>query len=162
MEAKESILLLEKSSTYTNWKKDNLSTYLVNCFKMTDPGKDSDWQIGYYDKDSKKITTFLVGDEIILNNQDDVLREKGIIQPLNLENIKITYDEAIESALNCQNEKYPGNAPLKKIVVLQNIDEGEIYNVTFVTQSFKTLNIKVSHVDGKIISDKMTSIFDFQ
>ena len=37
-----------------------------------------------------------------------------------------------------------------------------MYNITYVTQSFKTLNIRVDAISGVVLSHNIVSIFDFK
>jgi len=37
-----------------------------------------------------------------------------------------------------------------------------MYNITFITQTMKTLNMHVSTLDGSILESKVTSLMDFK
>lgn len=161
MEPIKSIDTLEHSIIFKDWKRQNKAAYLVNCFTMIENNESPQWHIGYYDEKKDRIVSFIVGDEITKTPESEVFKEKSKVLPFIKPNIKIDYLKAFENALTLQKEKYPGNSPLKKIILLQNFDGHYIYNITFITQTFKTLNIKVSSQDGRIISDKIHSIFDF-
>ncbi len=161
MEPNDTIEKLEKSQEFKNWKKSNKKSYLANVFAMTGKEDISEWHIGYYKEDSERIVTFVVGDKITQTPESEVFRESGKVSPLEISKVKIDINDALDSAVKFQNQKYPGNSPLKRIILLQNSGEHHVYNITFVTQTFKTLNIKVSSSDGRIVSDKIHSIFDF-
>lgn len=161
MEPKEAIGKLERSAVFKDWKKKNKNAYLVNFFSMIENQSKIEWHVGYYDEHKDRIVSFIVGDEITKTPESEVFKEKDKVLKLYLSKIKIDFNQALINAIKFQQEKYPGNAPLKKIILLQNYDNHYIYNITFITQSFKTLNIKVSSQDGRIISDKIHSIFDF-
>ena len=46
--------------------------------------------------------------------------------------------------------------------ILQNLGEfGNIWNITYVTHSFKTLNIKINAENGKILHHSLDSLMDF-
>ena len=50
----------------------------------------------------------------------------------------------------------------KTIVILQNLSEfGNIWNITYVTHSFKTLNMKINAENGKILHHDIVSLMDF-
>lgn len=163
MEVIDAIATLEKSKIFAGFRKKNPDSYLANAFTMIDSNcAVPEWQIGYYDKDKDMIATFVVGKEIMINPESEVFKEKKIVSPLDMKRIKITLETALENAMECQKKKYPGSLPLKKIIILQNSEDHHIYNITFITQEFKTLNIKISSQDGRVIFDKIHSIFDFQ
>jgi hypothetical protein len=162
MEPKEAIVKLECSAVFKDWKKQNKKSYLANFFAMIEnQDNNTEWHVGYYNPEKDRIVSFIVGEEITKTPESEVFKEKDRVLKLDMSKIKIDFKQAIINALNFQEQKYPGNTPLKKIILLQNYDSHYIYNITFVTQTFKTLNIKVSSQDGRIISDKIHSIFDF-
>ena len=51
---------LESTQLFKDWKVDNPQHYLSYIFYMTDDFP----QVGYYDPDTDKITTFIMGSEI--------------------------------------------------------------------------------------------------
>ena len=44
---------------------------------------------------------------------------------------------------------------------MQKTDLGAIYNITFFTQSFKTINVKVSAITGKVIDHSSQDLMGF-
>ena len=75
--------------------------------------------------------------------------------------MKKDFGEALVIAKRLQQEKYPNEKSIKDIVVLQALEVGQIYNITFVTQTFKTLNIKLDSSTCKLISDELISLIKF-
>jgi hypothetical protein len=64
-----------------------------------------------------------------------------------------------EIADELQKKEYKSSQPFKKIFILQNLDQwGQVWNVTFITTDFKTLNIKINAENGKVLSHKLISI----
>lgn len=161
MEIKNIISKLETSDEFKEFNNEFPDAYLVNVFSMISANKADAWQVGYYDAKTDKITTFIITDHITRNPHSEVFKKEGVIEQLDLNRLNIDFNKALDIANKCQKEKHPGNAPMKEILILQNIDVGQVYNITFVTQSFKTLNIKVASDDGNIVEDKIHSIFEF-
>ncbi|MBW3022928.1 hypothetical protein KY308_02405, partial [Candidatus Woesearchaeota archaeon] len=58
-------------------------------------------------------------------------------------------------------EKYKTHIPIKRIAILQHLPIGQVWNITYVTQSFNTLNIKINAETKEIVSDKLVSIVQF-
>ena len=53
--------------------------------------------------------------------------------------------------------------PIKTIAILQNIKpHGNIWNLTYITQAFNTLNMKIDASTGKILDHNHSSIFSFR
>jgi hypothetical protein len=52
---------------------------------------------------------------------------------------------------------------MKMFFIIQSLPEhGHVYNITFVTQDFKTVNIRLSSEDGKVLMHKVQSILDIK
>ena len=161
MEPKSAIENLEESDEYISWRKTNKNAYIANCFVMMEDNKIPEWHIGFYDTITDKITTFVVSTEIKKLPESDVFKEKDVVLPLEFSKVKVKLNQAIENAVELQEKEHKGNPPMKTIVLLQNFEGHHIYNITFVTRTFKTLNVKVSSQDGRILSHKIHSIMDF-
>jgi len=151
---------LEDSDVFEEWKKDNKEFYLVHAFLMIDPVVKREWQIGYYSKKKDNIVTFVVNKEITKNPEEKVFKKSGIVKKLDMSTVKIPYEKALKTAEKFQKEHYKTHDTEKKIIILQNLEE-QIWNLTFVSKAFSTLNIKVDAGSGKIVSHNLTNLFSF-
>ncbi|MBN2367806.1 hypothetical protein JXC34_02215 [Candidatus Woesearchaeota archaeon] len=156
---KEALETLSKNKEYCKWKKENKNSYLTHGFIMASEDVTREWQIGFYNPEHKKIAAFTVGKKIYMNPESDVFTDKKTVSELDVDKIKINADEALETADKLQKEKYSAHTPLKKIIIIQNLDVGQVWNITYVTGSFKTLNIKINSSTGKVITDELIDIF---
>ncbi|MBD3310343.1 hypothetical protein GF351_03935 [Candidatus Woesearchaeota archaeon] len=162
MRLKQALQRLEKDSTFREWEKKHKNYCLAHCFVMLDDLNKHIWQIGYYSKDKDKITTFVIQpDSIQIAEDADVFRKPGTkIRPVDMEKVNIDIDKAIEIADTCQRENYKGNDPSKAVIILQNLDDyGQVFNITFVTQTMKTLNFKISSDKGKLLKHECVELF---
>ena len=69
------------------------------------------------------------------------------------------FEDAVSIANKFQREKYSTEIPIKKIVVLQNIDFGQIWNITFISKTFNTLNMKIDAGSGQVKKHLLVSLF---
>ncbi len=46
-------------------------------------------------------------------------------------------------------------------MVLQNLGGEALWNITFITEAFKVVNVRVSASSGKVISNNASAISDF-
>ncbi len=159
---KESIKKLESSKTFKDYKKTNPDAYLTSTFLMAE-NLEEDWQLDYYSIKSKKITSFVIKDKIKSMPETKPFQEKEtIIEKLDIDKIKIDFKKVLEIADKLKKEKYKNETLTKKIIVLQNLKEfGQIWNLTFLTSSFKTLNIKINASSGKILKENLASLITF-
>ncbi|MDO8740638.1 MAG: hypothetical protein Q7J54_03655 [Candidatus Woesearchaeota archaeon] len=164
MKLKDAITKITECDELKEWKLKNKESYLSTIFVMMDEKQKSEWQFGYYNPKNDKMTSFFVFEDSIKQAEEsEVFKEPGAaVKELDLSKVTVWVDKALETANNLQEKKYPKETPEKVIVILQNIEEGTLWNITYVTRAFNTLNIKVDAATGKIISDKLTNLMQFR
>ena len=165
MDLKQTIKKLEKNNAFSSWKDRNKHTYFSYAFKIPQEMKNDEWQIGFYNRDKDKITTFTItGDDVGIRHEEEMFKkEETKVKEIKIDNVKLSFDDVLSKATEFQQENYPKDKALKTIVILQNSDEfGDVWNVTFITEPFNTLNMKIDASDGKIKHHKISSIFSFR
>jgi len=151
---------LEASNEYKSWKQEHPKSYLAHAFMLMDDANKDTWQLGYYNSDNT-ITTFMVSPKIIEVIPDqEILRSENEILELSRE-ISASYEQALKSAAEFRTLHHPREVPLKTFFILQQVPSGPVYNITFFFQSMKTLNVKVSASDGKIVSNSFQALMEF-
>ncbi len=165
MQVKDIINALRERQEFKCWHDKNKNAKLVHLFLMLDPTSKVSYDVGFYDFTKKLMTSFILDETL---NSVDVNESKEIftkddskIKPLDESKIKISFKDACSVASTLQKEKYKQHLPLKEIVVLQNLELGQVWNITYVTKTFQTLNIKVDAENGKILDEKLQQIFSF-
>ena len=62
---------LEQSDVYLDWREHHAEAYLTHFFsEINTELKLGSWQIGYYEEENDRLSTFLVGGVIELGNDD--------------------------------------------------------------------------------------------
>jgi hypothetical protein len=156
---KEAFEGLTRSNVYKEWAKENEGCYLVYGFFMEDKEIAPEWQIGFYDEKADQVTTFVISDKITKNPESDALKKEGRIDPLDREKVELDFVDVLETANKVQREEYPQHTPMKKIFIVQTLEGKTVWNITFISQTFNTLNIKIDATTGAVISKKLLSIF---
>lgn len=161
MKVKENKNKLEKSKEYKEWKEKNPDSYFAHEFFMVE-GNEINLEIGYYNNKDSSMASFRIEPEIQLTICPEIFKkEDSKIEELEINKVKLDIDDALEKADKLQKEKYPSDSSIKKIAILQNIGKMQIWNITYITQNFKTLNIKIDAETGEILSDKLIEIIQF-
>lgn len=157
-ELKKLVKGLEISKEFKSFKKDNSDAYLASCV-VTVKGKTSnEWQINYYLPEKNKMTTFVMKKPLeIIKEQDIFQKEKKEVKELEFKDIKINMKKALELLESFRKKKYQTEFPGEVIVVLQVLEEGVVWNLTMLTATLKILNVKMSAVDGEVLSDTIES-----
>lgn len=157
MDFVQTLHTLEESILFRNWKREHPSAYLVHFFFMTGDAL----QIGYYESQPEILTTFTISDNIMKKEDTEIFKEGNSISPLVMEQITFPLQEAIDTALHCQKEKYPQHPVSKQILFLQTINKQPTYNITFVTETFTLFHILIHATTGKILSEEMQPLSAF-
>ncbi|MBI1936272.1 hypothetical protein HYS31_07585 [Candidatus Woesearchaeota archaeon] len=165
MDLKPSLEKLQKDDDFRKWKKKAKNTYFSYAFKIPQEMGMNDWQLGFYDSKKDKITTFVItGDNIKIRPEEEIFKkEEAKVNEINLGKVRLTFDNAIAKAAEFQGKKYPKDRTMKTIAILQNIENlGNVWNITYITESFNTLNMKIDASNGKVIEHNLSSILSFR
>ncbi len=162
MDLKQIIKDLEARSEFKEWKNNNHDFFLAHIFVMLDEANKNIFQIGFYNSNLERMTTFIVEKQDIKIIQDqEVLKSEGNIQELILNDINISVEDALSASEKLKNEKYKNEIIVKKFFIVQRTNLGDIFNITFFTASFKTINMKISTLNGKILKDSISDLMTF-
>ncbi|MBI4452216.1 hypothetical protein HY637_02195 [Candidatus Woesearchaeota archaeon] len=164
MDLKPALKKLEESTSFKDWQKKNKSTYFSYAFRIPQE-MPNEWQLGFYNAKKDKITTFVMKDDAVsIRAEEDVFkRDETKVKEIKVEKVMLTFDNVMGKANEFQQKNYPNDKSVKTIAILQNVQEyGTIWNITYVTQSFNTLNMKIDASTGKILEHNLSSVFSFR
>ena len=163
MKPKQIIEKLEQDSEFKAWKKENPDSYLAHIFKMYDEANKGIVQVGYYNKDDSITTFFIEKEDIKIATDKEIFKKPDSkIAKLEIGEVKLDDAEAKAIAEKLLKEEYKMEA-IKSFLILQNVEKhGLIYNVTFVTKAFSTLNVKVDASTGKVLKHELNSLMDYK
>ena len=154
---KKAIEILEKSKEFKDFQKENPDFYLAHAFTIIDKIQE-DWQIGYYSKTKDRVVVFVVGKEITISPEEEVFKKtKKKINGLDMNNVKIDLEKAVEKAQTLVDAEYKGEIVNKTIVIVQNLKK-EQYNMTLVSLAMNIINIRVDASNGEILHHSRQSI----
>jgi hypothetical protein len=164
MDAKEVILSLMDKDEFKEHAQNKKAFYPVHFFAFFEKDFMKECHVGFFDDEKGTMDTFaLMNDRIQINTEPELLKHTDEkIKALELEKIKVTTDSAIGMLNELMKQKYKKEGVDKVFCILQNIDAGQVWNITTVTKSFNTLNVKIDSETGKIVEDKLMSIFEFR
>ena len=165
MDLKPALKKLESSKYFMDWQRENKSTYFSYAFKIKEEMGKDDWQLGFYNKKKDKITTFVMNSGTIsIRPEEEIFKTEGTeVNEIKLEKVKIAFDDAIAKASEFQQKNFPKDRSTKTIAILQDVENlGAIWNITYITELFNTLNIKINAGNGMVVEHSLSSIFDFR
>lgn len=165
MKLKDVIEKLEADSGFKEWREKNKQYFLAHAFMMMDKENENIWQIGYYDPKKDVVTTFIIeGDNVKISSELNVFkRPDSKVEELDISKVKIGTFEAIEKAEAVMAKEYSKAVPMKMFFIIQKLAEhGYIFNVTFITHDFKTINIRLSSENGEVLHHNMDTLLDFK
>jgi len=161
MDLHATLAKLTRHVVFKEWHEKNPDYILAHAFVMLDdPNKDT-WQIGFYSPKTEKIVTFVVADTIQRTDEQEMLKSKASLQPLKPEEVKLSVEDALSTANQCFEENYKAENPIKHFFIIQHAEDHTMFNITYFTQSFKTINIKIDATTGKVIKHSLQSLAEF-
>lgn len=125
---------------------------------MFSESQQKEWRISYYNPPAHKITTFT---EHSRHGTEEPFSPESLLPKLKIFEVQIRDDEAVELATATLNKHYKNEQAQRTILVLQNLSEEAAWNITFITNTFKVINIRLSAESGKEISHTMSNVTDF-
>jgi len=151
---------LKASPEFSRWRAKSPKDCLASAFTIIE-GKEPQWQACFYDSKKDRVTTFTItGNLVSVQPESEVFKEPGKkMERIDEENVRIDLPQLISITSGLQREKYPSEKPMKIIAVLTGCGNGALWSVTYLTQSFKTLVIKVDAKSGEVVSDAIISFF---
>ena len=156
MKPKDALAKLHTDGTFSTWRGDHPDTILAHIFLESD-----NIQIGYFDPVKNNMTTFVLGEELKMIPDQEILKGNSEIQELDINEVIVSPQEALEAADALRKTHYTDERVLKSLSILQNFDGSCVYNITYFTMTFKTVNIKVSAIDASIINHSIGSLAGF-
>lgn len=148
---------LWQSPQFFSWKEENTAAYLAHVFYMTD----HEPEVGYYHAQHDTITSFVMGSTISMNPAQEVFKKDTELKALDVDAVKLSLLQVVEKARAFQEKEYAKEQIMKEIIILQHLAEGQVYNVTFITQSMKTLHMKFCAATGNVLHHQLTSLMDY-
>lgn len=161
MEVNDVLKELHAGKEYKAWKKEHAESYLAHAFMLLDDANKDTWQIGYYNPDNT-MTTFVVTPKIIEVIPDqEILRSENVILELQPKEVTLAYEAALKLATEFRVLQHPREVPLKTFFIIQQLESGAVYNITFFFQSMRTLNLKLAAADGKVLHHSLQTLMEF-
>lgn len=159
MKMEKSFEEIKSSEEYKEFRKHEKGAYLIHATLITEPGKKTSWEFGYYHPSRDTITTFTVNPVKRSGEEEAFKKEKTAINKLNMNTVKTTYEEALKQCEEHRKKNYPGDQIIKIIAILQNLHK-QLWNITLITRSFSIINIKIDAKTSEILSASKSSIMD--
>lgn len=151
MELKEAVAMNEEDPRFADWKREHFDYFFANGFYM----EDGSWQLGY--SDGEKVVTF--SDAGISEPQEVVKRPGEKVVGMDVSLVTLTLDEAKVKYQEVVDEHYGKEPVLKTIIIVQVIDGEVLYNITGMTQTLNTINVRVN-MKGEVVLHSMQNLIE--
>ena len=146
------------SEEFKKWKSKNKDSYLSSCLIMQDQDNKGSWNFGYYILKKNKITTFIMDNEIIINEDQKIFEQsKEKLKEVKINDVEFNLDNVNKFIL----KEFKDKKLIKTIIVLQYI-EALLWNITLLGLDFNLINIKLDSKTGKLIDKSVTSMLQFK
>lgn len=149
---KDIINELEKRKEFIDWRKLHKASFLAHVFVLLDEQNKDIFQLGFYNPENKKMSTFIMSKTNVEFIADqDIVESGNEIKELSVSKCNISIDDALAAGRKVKDEFYKNEFVLKHFFIIQEFEGVPIYNITYFTQSLKAVNIKISAVDNRVL-----------
>ncbi|MBI2508073.1 hypothetical protein HYV89_03915 [Candidatus Woesearchaeota archaeon] len=136
---------IESSKIFQDYQKKNTEAYLTNSVYI------QEWQINFYSKRTKLITSFTPDSNVKKKVMDGKNQEFPV---LNKNKIKVDITKAIELSRSRQEGSM--------IIIIQTENSIPVWNITIPTPSLKVINSKISAESGEILEKSEKNIVELR
>ena len=152
----EELKKLVESVANSNEFKKFKDISLCSLFTLMDK-TECNWQVDYYDEKKDKIVSFIIENGNVKSEESKIFKEKETkVARLDLNEVKINLKDTLKIVNEIHKKKYQSETVNKKIIILQVIQK-PIWNITYITAGFNIINFKLSAVSGELIADNISS-----
>jgi len=153
---------LTRHPSFKAWHAKNKDYFLAHAFVLFDEANKDLWQIGFYHAKNEKMITFIVSpDKVEHTEEQDVLKSTIALEKLEPDKVTIPIDDALKTAHELFTKDYRAEKSIKQFFIIQTIEAKPVFNITYFTQSFKTVNIKIDAANGKLIKADLQNLAEF-
>ncbi len=142
---------LEANQLFLDWKTNHSNAFLSHSFCQVDSALtlNGPWEIGFYDLDNDKITTFYKSESgFIIKPEEEVFKKPGDkVEELKLPSKLLSFEEAKEKFEF--SKLFPGETLGDGFVILQTLENKVSWNATMISKTLKFLNIKIDAITGE-------------
>lgn len=162
MDIHKALADLTRHHAFKEWHNEHKDYFLAHAFVMLDEANKNTWQIGFYNEKEQRMISFILQDQDVgKTDTQEVLKTEGDISPLQVEHIKLTVEDALAKAKEVYQEHYKNELPIKQFFIIQNTEGHHMFNITYFTQSFNTINIKIDAETGDVIKHSKQQLAAF-
>ena len=149
---------LINSKEFKKWRLKYKDPYLSSCVLINEMGTKELWHFDFYVPKSNKITTFVMDEDIIINENQKIFEQSHKkLKEVDLSNIKFDLNKVNEFI----EKEFKSIKIIKKIIILQNINT-MVWNVSLLGADFNLHNIKIDVNNGKVLDKSATSMLQFK
>lgn len=149
---------LISSEEFKKWKSKNKDSHLSSCLIMQDQGDKGSWNFGYYIPKTNKITTFIMDNEIIINEDQKIFEQSHKkLKEVKIKDVEFNLDNVNKFIL----KEFKDKKFIKTIIILQYMDT-LLWNITLLGLDFNLINVKLDSKKGKVIDKSVTSMLQFK
>ncbi len=144
---------LKENIEFKKFMRDNPDFYLVHILI---PEELNSSEFGFFSPKKNKILVFTTN-PIKKGEEDDVFKEGKTITELDMNKVKLNYNDAVQKAEDLIKKEHSAETIKKKIILLQHIQD-TVWNLTFVCVSLNIINIRINAQSGEIVRNNKSSL----
>ncbi|MBI3033793.1 PepSY domain-containing protein [Candidatus Woesearchaeota archaeon] len=154
MNVREIIERLEASAEFLLWKDEHHDAFLMSIFSMFDSESSDDYLVSYFE--GMTVTTFYM--DAKETYKKGVEESEKPIKQLDITNLGVELKQAVSTARAAFLRK-SGESIAKTIAILQNLDDGPLWNISFMSSNYNVYNARINAETGQLVSEDYGAMF---
>lgn len=140
---------------FKKFLRDNSDYYLVHVLV---PETLEGLEFGFFSPKKDRIVVFKTN-PFFKGEEEEVFKEGKAISRLDIDVLKVNYLDA-ESVVKKICEKDYSSEEIKKRIVLLQVIEVPVWNITLICKSMNIINIRVDALSGEVIRNNKSSLLN--
>lgn len=136
--------------------------YVVHGFCTFEGGEWSPWHVGFYRNAADEVSSYQASEPVLAAGASEAFKKEGKILPLIVKDISVSREDALSLALDSLTQNHPQHPASKTIMLLQQLPEGQVYNITVVTSTLHMYTVRIESSTANIVSAELNSLMSLR
>lgn len=151
-----------RSVLFKDWHAKNPDYFLAHGFLMLDDANKDTWQIGFYNPTTERMITFVLENGRVTHTpEQETLRSDAQLLKLDPADVVLPVEDALSKNKDIIAEHYSAEKPVKQFFIIQHLEGHTVFNITSLTQGFKTINVKIDAKTGDVVKHSIQALAEF-
>ncbi|MBT4539625.1 hypothetical protein HOC32_05025 [Candidatus Woesearchaeota archaeon] len=152
---------ITQSDIYKQWQQHHQGKLShLFCSITADFQAKGNWEVGFFDQETGKITVFTdVDGHFVEKPADDVFKQPtSKVETLDIETVKFSVKDAVNGCKDKLKEFFSSEQIGDGFAIIQTYQNTPVWNFSFITKTLKFINVKLNATTGELVDHQEISL----